>query len=370
VVGDSFPTFKKWLTTFELTRSRRWRIVPFWRFDTTAAQQRTLLRVLSAAIAQNLNAAPLVARLAEDHRRVYRWKLGRLARRLAAGMPLADALEQTPGALSAEATLAVRFGAQSGTLSATLATLVDETGVASARIMSRVHRTTCYFVGVMSIAASIVTFVVIKLVPILYKIQADFEVESTWPLNLLVGVSNFVVAYWLVLVLLGLAVAWLFYSQAGWRYVHHVWLPRLSRSVTKLRGADVLGLLAVAQRAGRPLAGSLSTLARYHFDRRVRQQLLFVRNEVEQGADVWSSMVEARMLSADESQALVRSVDTASRVWTMERLAELRREQAARRIEMVVDLLHPALALVLAAGVLLFALATLVPLIKIIETNL
>lgn len=367
--GDSFPTFKKWLTTFELKRSRRWRIAPWWRVDSWSAQQRTLLRVLSAAVNQRLSPAPLVVRLAEDHRRAYRWTLGRLAQRLADGLPLADALEQTPGALSPEATLAVRFGAQSGILSAALNSMVGETGMLPAGIMDRLYRTVCYFFCVMAIAALIVCFVVTKIVPELNKIQHDFDIHRPWPLGVLVGVSNAVVAYWYILVLLGLALAWLLYSQAGWRYVHHVWLPRLSRGVAKLRGADVLSLLAIAQRAGRPLQGSLSTLARYHFDHRVRQQLLFVRNEVEQGADVWQSMAEVRMLSADEARSLVKSVDTPSRTWTLERLAELRRDQVAQRVETVVDLIHPALTLILAGGVLLFALATLVPVIRLIEAN-
>ncbi|MGI9455340.1 MAG: type II secretion system F family protein [Aeoliella sp.] len=367
MLSDSFPTFKKWLTTFELVSPRRWRIAPWWRIDTWTAQQRSLLHMLAAATAEQFPPGPLVARLSEDHRGPYRWRLGKLAQRLADGTPLADALEQTPGVLSPEATLAVRFGAQSGTLPAALAALIERDSGASSYLAGRLRHAATYFAGLVTIALFMVCFIVIKIFPQYDDILNEFVMEPPWAYNWLASLSGWVVDYWYVFAVPALLLGWLFYSQTGWRYVHRHWLPRLSRLAATLRGADVLSLLAVVGRAGRPLPGALSTLARHHYDGRVRQQLLFARNEVEQGADSWSSLAKAGLFTAQEADALTLAVDGSARAWTMDRLAALRREQVAQRAETLLNLLHPAIILLLAAGVLLVALASLLPLFRMIE---
>lgn len=370
----TFPTFDRLLTTFELSRPWKWAIAPRWKLDTWAAQQRTLLRVLAIAAAERIPYGPLVARLAEDHRGFYRWRLAKLAQRLAAdpvggGLTLPDAIEQTPGVLSPEQTLAVRFGAESGTLPALLERLVAEGGNESqAYENGRLHQLGCYLAGIIVLGALILGFIFHLIFPSFRQIMEDFSMDYPPAFEWLVGLGNFFMQFG---VLIGLAIAvllWLFYSQRGWRYFHRVWLPRLSRSATRLRGAEVLGLLAIADEAGRPLAGAISTLARYFYDRRIRGQLLFLRNEMEQGADVWPAMRDAGLVTPAEAAALAAAMDQPARTWTLRKLAELRRTKIANRLHLIGELLHPLAILLLAAAVLLVAIGALSPLLQLITS--
>ena len=90
---------------------------------------------------------------------------------------------------------------------------------------------------------------------------------------------------WWVLALACLAIGWCLVSTKVGRFVRHSIFDRWLRSAREIYSADVLRKLEIASAAGRPIPGALSTLARYHFAPQIRHKLLFVRNEVEQGAD-------------------------------------------------------------------------------------
>ncbi len=121
--------------------------------------------------------------------------------------------------------------------------------------------------------------------------------------------------------------------------------------------AEILQLLSQAVEAGRPLPAAISTLARYHFDKSVREKLLFARNEIEQGADVWTSLTESRLLTPQEASALANSSSSRSRVRAMRRLADWKQNTVIRRNENVVALVQPIMTLFFAAIVLLIGTA-------------
>ena len=88
--------------TLDVTWPRASRLAPWWPADSLDARQQSLAYVLRGAVAGQIAAAPLVAGLAAEHRWATRRRLNRLADQLQQGIPLADALEQTPGALADE----------------------------------------------------------------------------------------------------------------------------------------------------------------------------------------------------------------------------------------------------------------------------
>ena len=325
-------------------------------------KQKALLRMLAVAATERLEAAPLVSALAIEHRGPYRWRLRRLARRLTAGTPLADALEQTPGALSDEQTLAVRFGEQSGTLAATLNGLLDGKDQASQRIISRLWQIGTYAAAVTMIFLFILTYMIIWIIPKYQIIFRDFELDLPRVTHQMIDTSSAFVNYWFLVPLMLLPIVWLVILGRTRRYFRRNISSRLLRPIAQLRSANVLSLLAGNSRSGRPVAGALSTLARYHFDEKIRHKLLFVRNEVEQGSDVWQSMAAAKLISSAEARALDKASSADSRSWTIDRLAALKRGCVERRIDTYISLLQPAVILLMAAAVLFIAVACLSPL--------
>ena len=107
------------------------------------------------------------------------------------------------------------------------------------------------------------------------------------------------------------------------------------------------------------MTGALSTLARYHFDKDYRQKLLFIRNEVEHGADVWQCFADAKVLSPAESDALRQSPTSQSQAWTLRQFAEMKEAATQNRIDQALVFARPIVVLLQAAFVLWIATGVL-----------
>jgi hypothetical protein len=346
------------------------RSAPWWPWFTTAAQSRALLRLIAVGIEEKLPLAPLVDAWAMDERGVQRAKLQYLARLLGGGMALDAAIEEAPGVLRPRDLLAVRFDMQSGTRTAAMRALLDDdTLPAPVRRPGTGWGLVGLYLCVFPVVAVVlVTFIQVSILPVLQKILYEFSI----PLPEVVAWSrqfgNFMARVGPPLVGLILVFFWFLIStragrRLGW-FISTRWL-KTSRIDTT---ADVLQLLGVAIQTGRPLAGTLSTLARYHFDPAMRQRLLLARNEVEQGTDVWQSLIEAGLLTRPEAHLLGTGERLGNQPWTMTQLVTAKRRQATGRREVVATFLWPLVIIALGAFVLFQALTVFVPLLEILRS--
>ena len=327
-----------------------------------------LLRILSTGVEERLDLAVLVGDLAQEQRWSYRRRLRRLGRRLEEGTPLADALEQTPGVLSDEQTLCIRYGTQLGTLRQCFQHLVGRSNTVIQQLSQRSRQLRFYLGFVCFLFVMTMAFMVVEIFPSYQKIFDDFEIDAGRLSDTIYEACQFVVNEGPVLCLLLIFLLLLLRFGSLRRFLWHHLVTRFFGSVAKLRVSSVLEYLAITQQAGRPMAGSLSTLARYHFDPTIRQKLLFVRNEVEQGAPVWKAMSDARLISIKESQAMESASKAGTTVWTLQRLAEWKRRSVARRFDVYLDLLQPLVVLGMAALVMVAALASLGPLFELLKS--
>jgi type II secretory pathway component PulF len=344
-----FPTFRRWLDTS----------IPLpeiWPRRATWAQHKSLLRLLVAATEENLPLSPLVVAWAEDESSSQRRRILRLASLLRAGTPLADAVEEVRGVLGDEDILAIRFGAQSGTLAAAMRERLEESVPMTSNISPRLRQMMMYFGAMLVMGTFIVTFVQIKIVPEFEKIVQDFDLPVPETLRWSALFSRFIADYWYVFLLALMAVYWLAFSSWPGRGLRRAILTRVIRPLRELHTADVLEKLGVAIDAGRPISGALSTLARYHFDPSLRHQLLYVRNEVEQGVDVWRSMATIGLLSAPEARVLETADRVGNRPWALRQIAQLKKQRTMRRLGRLSELALPAVILLFGSYVLFQAL--------------
>lgn len=355
-----------WFPTFRRLANTR---VPFpsWRPGrTTLGQRRSALRLIAVATEEKLPLSPLIEAWAADERGVQKHRLHRLAGLLKDGTPLPDAVEQIPGVLRDEDILAIRFDAQSGTLTAAVRQVLEEFQPTPASGPSRFRQTMIYVCTVLLVAFLIVTFLQIEIVPEFNKIAEEFQIEQPavlhWSQHLAVTFTNF---WWLGALAL-VVLLWSTFSARPGRFVRHMILGRFYRPWRELRSAEVLHKLSVAARAGRPVPGALSTLARYHFDPTTRHKLLFVRNEVEQGADVWQSMTAVGLLTPPEVRLLKTAERVGNRPWALKQLAQGKKRRTSRRLGRMSELLLPAIVLVMGGFVLFQALTIFLPLTQFI----
>jgi type II secretory pathway component PulF len=356
-----------WFPTFEWLLGRRIEPPPVWPPFTTRSQSRTLARLLAVAIEENLPLVPLLEPFAHDERGRQKRRLRRLIELLRSGRNLPDAVEDVRGILRDEQVLALRFDAQSGTRAAALRRQLDAASARADQPRQRAGRTLVYLLIMLAIGLLIFLFLNVKIVPVFLKMMQEFELAPAPALRGSADITNWVLRYWWLVGLALLGALWLIYSTAAGRLMRHSLVVRLMRPLGEREAASVVDALAVAAGAGRPLAGALSTLARYHYAPDVRNKLLYVRNEVEQGAGVWASMSDVGMLSAADGRALATAERLGNRPWVLEKLAETKRRRSERWLDQAAELVLPAVVIVLGILVVLVALIVFQPLIQLIE---
>jgi general secretion pathway protein F/type IV pilus assembly protein PilC len=333
----------------------------------TAADRRSLLRLIAVAAEERISLMPLLEAQTRDARGTHRRRMARLLKNWDSKISLVSAIEQTPRLLTDEQLLAIQFGTQMGALARSLRAQIAREDIQLPLRMS-LRRTIWYCAGTFLAILAVSFFIHIKLSDIFPKIYGDFGVEvppivgiaKSW--NLAVLLEQF----WWIGALLALLVVWSYFSTWPGRFLRNSIVPRFSRPIRELRATDLLDKLRLAVEAGRPLAGALSTLARYHYDPAIRRKLLFVRNEVEQGADVWESMESVGLLNDPEQRALATAEKLGNRDWVLDLLARNKQRKSQRRLERLAELLWPACIVLLGALVLVQCLAVMVPLLHLI----
>jgi type II secretory pathway component PulF len=349
-MGFTFPTFRR----------------AFRPFRTTAPQQRSLLRLIMVATEENLPLSPLISAWAADEYGIQHERLMRLAGLLRNGTPLPDAVEELQGVLGDEDVLAIRFGTQSGTLVASLRERLDEQEDVRALLSPRVRKTLTYVAVLILIGFVIISFVQIKIVPEFEKIMQEFDVPPPQSLLWSIWSGQIFANYWYLFVMAALTFAWFWFSPWPGRRMRMEMFGPFYRPLRELHFADVLEKLSVAAAAGRPIASAVSTLARYHFDPALRRRLLFVRNEMEQGADAWQSLQTVGLLGPKEVRLLETAERVGNRSWILKRLAELKKRRTSARLSRLAELVLPVVIVIAGAYVLLQAVSVFSSLVNII----
>jgi type II secretory pathway component PulF len=359
-MDSRFPTFRR------LFRGEG-QLPSWWPWYTSAAQQQSLLRLIAVAVEEGLPLVDLLESWAEDERGIQRSRIRRLIRSLNRGRSLPDAIEEVPGVLRDEDALALRFDSQSGTRTAAVREVLIEQRTSQLSSAPHVRRPIVYFCVVLPLGLLLVVFVQLKVMPVMFKLFSEFglAIPPAWRLSVEIG-NLLASGGWLAAILVFAAFTFMFLTRPG-RTLRQRLFGRFIRPLRQLYVADVLQKIAIAGRAGRPVPGALSTLARYHFDPAIRQELLFVRNEVEQGADIWQSMTKVGMLTGAEVNALRTSDRIGNRPWILQQLADVKKRHSTRRLQRRSEMVLPALVLAMASLVLFQALSVFQPLTKLIE---
>ena len=372
--------FEKWTSRFKaissstepLDRARvpfwkkvgpTWYLSTWWPGESLDSMQYSLLSLLAIAHAERLDPKPLICALAVEHRGRYRRRLRLLAKRLDDKTTIVPALEKTPDALSESVVLSLRFGSQSGTLTQTYKQLVvtEKPQVDESRMMLSNARG--YWVVLAGIIAFLFSMLMFFVAPTFRYMYQEFGAELPVAFKSLQIFWELVSHYLLFVVFACFAISWLVWSYSSRRIFRRFVADRLLGRSSLLRSSQLFRMLSVAVEAGRPLAGSLSTLAKYHFDKNIRQRLLSARNEVEQGTPVWTSLLEAKIISHDEFQALSSQSNSLVQAWTLGRIANIKQGIASERVAVRTAFLNPIVILVFASVILwiCFSFLSIIP---------
>lgn len=329
-----------------------WKLQTIWPSDSYSSLRQSLIRLLLAGHSERLDMAPLLERFAMEHRGWYRSQLQRLTNRIRQGTSLVDALEQTPGLLTPDQVLAIRFGTQTGTLREAYQSLLDQRSVAEGE--NQIRQASVYWIVLLCMLLLITSYLMMFTLPFFRRITDEFELKLPQGLLYLERVKDWLIRYPLLVFLILAVVSYVFISGIVERRIASV-MSLLIRSNNESKSSAIVRLLAIAIRAGRPLGGAVSTLAKYHPSSETRRRLLVARNDMEQGIDPWQSLASSRILTPRESLAVQLLPDNPSRAWFLDTIAQERESRTDSRGQWVWALMHPIVILVFGAIVLFIA---------------
>ena len=360
-----FPTFATLLATRGTdSRAPRQGLFPtlFGIFlPTSSGQRRALAELLALGLDEGLPLAPLHEAWAADERGWQAARVRKLAKLVAAGMPLDAALSRVRGALRPQDATAL---AVATTLhgNATEALAGFSAPAASTEPVERGIRWVLgYAATLLLVSLPILVFLMVKTVPMFKRILDDFGMEESPWMTALGWLGNWFANYWF-LPLLAILVA-----NIASRLAPRAWAG-LRRTLGlgglgvlgDARAADWLGSLDVAARAGEGAERAAQALATGTIDRGLRSTL----KDKPPGPDRAAGSSRAGVLSPAEAAALDASPASG---WVTRALARRHRERILDRMWLFSDLILPVFVMAMGIFVFILAMGVMEPLFDMIR---
>lgn len=285
---------------------------------------------------------------------------------LDAGMPLSVALKRSGLRVSPEVRLAADMGEKNGSLGPALQKAIQQSHSLEdtfSSILAKFFYLSC----IVFVMFCIVTFIMIKIMPIFEQMFAEFGLELPAVTQLLIFLSGFFVTYWFIvlplLAILGLGVVLGLLVFVGVPLQSIPLIRRFARSVDK---ATFLNLLAVAVERGRSVVDNVSLLAGLTPGRHSRQQLTSAVQHMEHGMP-WTESLRKTKLITKRQEAVLKSAERAGNLsWALNELADSSLRLTAHRAQAVLSFVFPGCLLVFGFCVFMIAVGVLMPLFSLI----
>jgi type II secretory pathway component PulF len=332
-----------------------------------ATRQYGLLWLLTVSAERSMPLVPAVEAFAQERRGWHSRQAKRLAELLNRGVPLPVALENCPGLLPPFSLPMIRVGHETGTLASALRQ--------AASIHNRheplwptLDGQISYLLFVPAFGFILVTFLMLKIVPMFEKIFADFG-GILPPLTLgLIGIARLSIDYWyLFLPLYLLTPALLFYVPIryfGWTY----WdLPGMGRFTRRLDSAQILDTLALVAGQQRPLLEGFIALAQSYPKSKIRRRLQAAADDVAAGRDWCESLFRHGLIRQPELAVLHSAQRVGNLPWALHEMAESVRRRLVYRVQTIAQLIFPPIVILMGLVVLFVVVALFLPLVSLIE---
>jgi len=247
---------------------------------------------LSAMLAGGLHLARILSSLgAETANKHFQKALTQVRDAITAGSTFADALNQHPHMFDRLYVSVVRAGEISGSLPVVLDTLtvyLEKT----AQLRRKVVGAITYPAVILFVAIVIVFVMIVKLVPVFEGVYARANAPLPAPTRMLIAVSSIVRGYSLVVFLVVVAAAVLFFmtvqTEAGRRLFDAAKLrfPMFGALIRKAIMARACRTLSVLLSAGIPLLEAMETTARVSGNKIIERAMLRATKEMQDGGTI------------------------------------------------------------------------------------
>jgi type IV pilus assembly protein PilC len=268
----------------------------------------------------------------------------------------------------------VRAGEAGGVLDAVLERLAAYRERAAA-LRSKVVNALIYPLVIVVVAVSVISAVIVWVIPRFRQIFDSFGVELPTLTQVLLDVSSFSVEYWYLVFGVPIALVLLHFflmSRPGrYRYTMHgllLRIPLLGTILVQSLIADFSRTFGTLLQAGVPHLDALGIVRDTSSNDVLAESVESIRRVVREGESIARPMEEARVFD----DLVVNMVDVGEQTGELDRMllrvADAYENQVTRRIDAFFKVLEPALLVVMAVFVGFIVMALFLPLMKIMST--
>jgi general secretion pathway protein F len=337
-------------------------------FKYMAAERRALLWALTVAAEKGIPLEQAARALADERSVQIGLPVARLADLLEAGVPLPTALTTSRNRLPIDVLLTVRMGVESFRLDEALRMSLDY-GEHFQGVLREIAAKFFYLVAVVAVGLAVVTFTMLKIVPVFSQMFDDFGLILPSVTQSVVWASDWAIHYWFVvlpgivmalMILLGAALT--FYLGSS-RYE----IPVLQRIWMRCDSALIMRVLAVSVRQQQDLAAAVSRLASHYPRAGIARRLSRASKRIEQG-QAWTEALHQVGLIRSEERAVLESAQRVGNLaWALDEMAESTLRRLGYRLRAVIQFVFPLVILAFGLLVLWFVVGLFLPLISMIQ---
>jgi type II secretory pathway component PulF len=324
-----------------------WKSAPWYRVLPSGESRLALLQVLASAHETCQPLVPLLHAFANEQRGIVRRKVLELSQLIESGVGLIPAFEQTESILTREQILVLRFASQSGVLPIAYQDLVTRERELDETRDKRFDKHRWYWIfaamGIFVVSVFVFTFIV----PVFERTNREFGYKGDLGLNSLIAFRAWITSYWFLVLLLVVSAAVVIGLSSVRRR-----LRKLEISLAGSHSPVTMELLALAIQSGRPIAGAISTLAKYHFESGARGKLLIARNEIEQGCDPWDGLCTVGLITSAQKEGIGQAADGGVQAMILRGIATKQRLLESKSLAVFLTLREPLVLILLGLPVL------------------
>jgi general secretion pathway protein F len=342
-----------------------------WARGISAAELSLVTRQLATLLASGLTMEQSISALIEEvSSPLTKEVLGGVRAEVTAGLSLAGALGQYEKNFPDFYRALVHGGEESGALPTVLQHLADYLDARQA-LIQKTSLALLYPLLVSLVAISIVTGLLIYVVPQIVQVFQQSRQSLPFLTRALIGLSDFLRAAWPYMLVAGIGLTvgarMALRRDAPRRRWHALLLsaPVLGSVIRGINTTRFASTLAILVGGGVPLLSALSSGARAMTNMVMQEGVAGAIERVREGESLARSLGAARVFPPLMIH-LVASGEVSGKLEDMlERAARLETQSLERRLAVLLTLLEPVMILVMGGVVLLIVLAILLPIIEI-----
>lgn len=289
-----------------------------------------------------------------------------------AGKSLSTSFREKEGVFDSITLNLLEAGEESGNLEAILGKLATELEEKSS-LSKKIRSAMIYPVIILVVIVAVVLMMLFILIPSMSEIYADFGSDLPWITKFLVNMSNFLMKYWWVMLLLVivLVLGWKYFrsTEKGLRTTDKlmVKIPVVGLLLSKIQIAQFTRILSLLLSSGLSIVKALELTGQSLGNSMFRDVVMDARDEVEKGGPLSIPIARSEYFPLLVSSMIAVGEETGEIDGVLAKVSEYYKEEVDTATSNLSAILEPVLLVVMGVAVGFIALGVYMPMFGLAE---